>query len=66
VIRDLDKAVKKIACEHVVNAYAKLYGFRAVALRYANAVGPRLRYGVIWDLINKISKTRKDDAYCVD
>jgi nucleoside-diphosphate-sugar epimerase len=45
VIRDLDKAVKRIACEHMVHAYAKLYGLRAVALRYANVVGPRLRHG---------------------
>ena len=43
----------KAACEHLIHAYAKLYGFRAVVLRYANVVGPRLRHGVIWDLINK-------------
>ncbi len=41
----------------MIHAYAKLYGFRAVALRYANVVGPRLRHGVIWDLINKLKKT---------
>jgi UDP-glucose 4-epimerase len=46
----------KAACEHLIHAYAKLYGFRAVALRYANVVGPRLRHGVIWDLINKLKK----------
>ena len=46
----------KAACEHLIHAYAKLYGFRAVALRYANAVGPRLRHGVIWDFINKLRK----------
>jgi len=46
----------KAACEHLIHAYAKLYGFRAVALRYANVVGPRLRHGVIWDLINKLRK----------
>jgi UDP-glucose 4-epimerase len=44
----------KAACEHLIHAYAKLYGFRAVALRYANVVGPRLRHGVIWDFINKL------------
>ncbi len=52
MIRNLDKTVKRIAGEHMVHAYAKLYGFRAVALRYTNVVGPRLRHGVIWDLIN--------------
>jgi UDP-glucose 4-epimerase len=46
----------KAACENLIHAYAKLYGFRAVALRYANVVGPRLRHGVIWDLINKLRK----------
>jgi UDP-glucose 4-epimerase len=44
----------KAACEHLIHAYAKLYGFRAVALRYANVVGPRLRHGVVWDFINKL------------
>jgi UDP-glucose 4-epimerase len=37
----------------MVHAYAKLYGFRAVALRYANVVGPKLRHGVVWDFTNK-------------
>ena len=46
----------KAACENLIHAYAKLYGFRAVVLRYANVVGPRLRHGVIWDLINKLKK----------
>jgi UDP-glucose 4-epimerase len=46
----------KASCENLIHAYAKLYGFRAVALRYANVVGPRLRHGVIWDLINKLRK----------
>ena len=45
----LDKAVKRIACEHMVHAYAKLYGFRAVALRCANVVGLMIRHGVVWD-----------------
>jgi UDP-glucose 4-epimerase len=53
VIRYLDKTVKRIAGEHMVHAYAKLYGFRAVALRYANVVGPELRHGVVWDFTNK-------------
>jgi UDP-glucose 4-epimerase len=54
VIRDLDKAVKRIACEHMVHAYAKLYGFRAVALRYTNVMGPMLRHGVVWDFTNRL------------
>jgi UDP-glucose 4-epimerase len=54
VIGYLEKAVKRIACEHMVHAYAKLYGFRTVALRYANVVGPRLRHGVVWDFTIKL------------
>jgi UDP-glucose 4-epimerase len=46
----------KAACENLIHAYSKLYGIRAVALRYANVVGPRLRHGVVWDFINKLLK----------
>ena len=44
----------KAACENLIHAYTKLYGIKAVILRYANVVGPRLRHGVVWDLINKL------------
>jgi len=44
----------KAACENLIHAYVKLYGMKAVILRYANVVGPRLRHGVVWDLINKL------------
>ena len=44
----------KAACEALIHAYSKLYGIKAIVLRYANAVGPRLRHGVVWDLINKL------------
>ena len=44
----------KASCESLIHAYAKLYGFKAVALRYANVAGPRLRHGVIWDFIVKL------------
>jgi UDP-glucose 4-epimerase len=46
----------KAACEALIHAYTKLYGIKAVVLRYANVVGPRLRHGVVWDLINKLLK----------
>jgi UDP-glucose 4-epimerase len=46
----------KAACENFIHAYSKLYGIRAIILRYANVVGPRLRHGVIWDFINKLKK----------
>jgi len=44
----------KAACEVLIHAYSKLYGIKAVVLRYANVVGPRLRHGVVWDFINKL------------
>jgi UDP-glucose 4-epimerase len=44
----------KVACEVLIHAYTKLYGIKAVVLRYANVVGPRLRHGVVWDFINKL------------
>jgi UDP-glucose 4-epimerase len=46
----------KAACENLIHAYTKLYGIKAIILRYANVVGPRLRHGVVWDLINKLRK----------
>jgi UDP-glucose 4-epimerase len=46
----------KAACEVLIHAYTKLYGIKAVILRYANVVGPRLRHGVVWDFINKLFK----------
>jgi UDP-glucose 4-epimerase len=46
----------KAACEALIHAYTKLYGIKAVVLRYANVVGLRLRHGVVWDLINKLLK----------
>jgi len=44
----------KAACENMIHPYTKLYGIKAVVLRYANIVGPRLRHGVVWDFINKL------------
>jgi len=44
----------KAACENLIHAYCNLYGLKAVVLRYANVVGPRLRHGVIYDFIVKL------------
>ena len=44
----------KLACEVLVEAYHRLYGLRALILRYANIVGPRLTHGVIVDFIRKL------------
>jgi UDP-glucose 4-epimerase len=50
----------KAACENFIHAYSKLYGIKAIILRYANVVGPRLRHGVIWDFINKLKKNQSE------
>jgi UDP-glucose 4-epimerase len=47
----------KAACENLIHAYSRLYGVRAVVLRYANVVGPRLRHGVVWDFVNKLLRS---------
>jgi len=44
----------KASCESLIHAYTRLYGLRAVVLRYANIAGPRMRHGVIWDFIVKL------------
>jgi UDP-glucose 4-epimerase len=44
----------KASCESLIHAYTGLYGLRAVVLRYANIVGPRMRHGVVWDFIVKL------------
>jgi UDP-glucose 4-epimerase len=44
----------KASCESLIHAYTRLYGLRALVLRYANIVGPRMRHGVVWDFIVKL------------
>lgn len=46
----------KVACENFIHAYSNLYGLKAIVLRYANVVGPRLRHGVVYDFIKKLLK----------
>ncbi len=46
----------KAACEALISSYAYLYGFKSVALRYANIVGPRLNHGVIYDFLVKLRR----------
>ncbi|MEM2739432.1 MAG: NAD-dependent epimerase/dehydratase family protein [Candidatus Bathyarchaeia archaeon] len=46
----------KAACENLIHAYSRLYGFKALSLRYANVVGSRLRHGVIYDFIVKLMR----------
>ena len=49
----------KASCENFIHAYTNLYGLKAVVLRYANVIGPRLRHGVIYDFIVKLCRNPK-------
>jgi len=46
----------KAAGEVMCATYARLFGVRCLAIRYANVVGPRLRHGVIYDFIMKLKR----------
>lgn len=46
------KAMGEILCE----AYARLYEIKCLILRYANIVGSRLKHGVIYDFIEKLTR----------
>ncbi len=46
----------KAACESLLSSYGYLYGYKTLALRYANIVGPRLNHGVIYDFLVKLKK----------
>jgi len=50
----------KASCENLLHAYSVLYGLRALVLRYANVVGPRLRHGVIYDLLIKLARSKSE------
>jgi Nucleoside-diphosphate-sugar epimerases len=47
----------KAAGEVMCGTYARLYGVKCLAVRYANIIGPRLRHGVIYDFIMKLKKS---------
>jgi len=50
----------KAASEHYVSTYSQLYGIKAIVLRYANIIGPRLTHGVIYDFYEKLEKNPKE------
>lgn len=49
----------KAAAEIMIKTYHSLYRINALILRYANIVGPRLRHGVIYDFIIKLSNNSR-------
>jgi UDP-glucose 4-epimerase len=46
--------VSKLATEHYVGLYARLYGLRTASLRLFPVYGPRLHSHVVWDLMRKV------------
>jgi UDP-glucose 4-epimerase len=50
----------KAASEYYVSTYSQLYGIKAIVLRYANIIGPRLTHGVIHDFYEKLEKNPKE------
>jgi UDP-glucose 4-epimerase len=46
----------KLACEALMRAYAHLFGLHAVALRFANVVGPRQTHGVAFDFVRRLRR----------
>jgi len=49
----------KAASEYYVSTYSQLYGIKAIVLRYANIIGPKLTHGVIHDFYEKLEKNPK-------
>lgn len=47
-------AAAKLAGEAIVSGFAHLYGWRALAFRFGNTVGPRSNHGVVHDLVVKL------------
>lgn len=50
----------KATSEYYVSTYSQLYGIKAIVLRYANIIGPKLTHGVIHDFYKKLEKNPKE------
>jgi len=44
----------KLACEALIGTYCHMFGMRALALRFANVVGPQQTHGVAYDFIRRL------------
>jgi UDP-glucose 4-epimerase len=47
-------AAAKLAGEALISGFAALYGWRALAFRFGNTVGPRSNHGVVHDFVVKL------------
>lgn len=50
----------KLACEALIGAYARSYGFKAVIYRLANIIGPRSQHGVLSDFVRKLEENPEE------
>jgi len=50
----------KLACEGLISAYSHLFGIKAWMFRFANVVGARMGYGVIYDFIQKLKQNPRE------
>ena len=44
----------KLSCEAMIGCYCHMFGLRALALRFANVVGPLQTHGVAYDFIRRL------------
>jgi UDP-glucose 4-epimerase len=52
-------AAGKLGAEGLICAYSYMFGFDSWIFRFANVIGPKMTHGVIFDLVNKLSKNKK-------
>jgi len=50
----------KVAAEALTAAYAPTFGFRSIIFRFANIIGPRMKSGVVYDLIVKLMSNPRE------
>jgi len=50
----------KLACEALISSYCHTFSMTAIMYRFANIVGSRSRYGVIYDFIQKLKQDPKN------
>jgi nucleoside-diphosphate-sugar epimerase len=56
--------VTKLACEHLQDAYARVFGLRAVALRYFTVYGPRQRPDMAFArIVNALARGEAFEVY---
>lgn len=55
-------AAGKLAGEAILSGFAHLYGWRALAFRFGNTVGPRSNHGVVHDFVVKLLR----DPRCLE